>query len=53
MNSGGKEGQPVAKLWWTNFWDGTIKDGQGNDAWTLLADFYKKVVTAVDGHAST
>ena len=53
MNSGGKEGEPVAKLWWTNFWDGTIKDGQGNDAWTLLADFYKKVVTAVDGHAST
>jgi hypothetical protein len=53
MNSGGKEGQPVAKLWWTNFWDGTIKDGQGNDAWTLLADFYKKVVAQVDSHEST
>jgi len=56
MNSGdnaGKEGQPVAKLWWTNFWDGTIKDAQGNDAWTLLADFYKKVVAQVDSHEST
>lgn len=53
MNSGGKEGEPVAKLWWSNFWDGTIKDGQGNDAWTLLADFYKKVVAAVDSHEST
>jgi hypothetical protein len=49
----GKEGQPVAKLWWTNFWDGTIKDGQGNDAWTLLADFYKKVIAQVDSHEST
>ena len=53
MNSGGKEGEPVAKLWWTNFWDGAIKDGQGNDAWTLLADFYKKVVAQVDSHEST
>jgi hypothetical protein len=53
MNSGGKEGEPVAKLWWSNFWDGTIKDGQGNDAWTLLADFYKKVVATVDSHEST
>ena len=53
MNSGGKEGEPVAKLWWSNFWDGTIKDGKGNDAWTLLADFYKKIVAAVDSHEST
>ena len=56
MQSGdnaGKEGEPAAKLWWTNFWDGTIKDGQGNDAWTLLADFYKKVIATVDSHEST
>ena len=53
MNSGGKEGTPVAKLWWSNFWDGSVKDGQGKDAWTLLADFLKKVVTKVDGHPST
>ena len=53
MNSGGKEGEPVAKLWWSNFWDGTIKDGHGKDAWTLLADFYKKIVAAVDSHEST
>lgn len=52
-DNAGKEGEPIAKLWWSNFWDGTIKDGQGNDAWTLLADFYKKVVAAVDSHEST
>ena len=53
MEVGGKEGQPVAKLWWSNFWDGSIKDAQGKDAWTLLADFWKKVVTKLDGHPST
>jgi hypothetical protein len=52
-DNAGKEGEPIAKLWWSNFWDGTIKDGQGNDAWTLLADFYKKVVATVDSHEST
>jgi Cellulase (glycosyl hydrolase family 5) len=53
MDAGGKEGEEVAKLWWSNFWDGSIKDGQGNDAWTMLADFWKKVVTQLDGHPST
>ncbi|HEY7226706.1 MAG TPA: cellulase family glycosylhydrolase [Nitrososphaeraceae archaeon] len=53
MNSGGKEGQPVAKLWWSDFWNGSVKDGQGKDAWTSLADFWKKVITKVDGHPST
>jgi hypothetical protein len=53
MDSGGKEGEEVAKLWWSNFWDGSIKDGQGNDAWTMLADFWKKVVTQLDDHPST
>lgn len=52
-DSGGKEGQPVAKLWWSDFWDGSIKDAQGKDAWTSFADFYKKVVTKLDGHPST
>jgi Cellulase (glycosyl hydrolase family 5) len=52
-DSGGKEGQPVAKLWWSDFWDGSIKDPQGKDAWTSFADFWKKVVTKLDGHPST
>lgn len=52
-DSGGKEGQPVAKLWWSDFWDGSIKDAQGKDAWASFADFYKKVVTKLDGHPST
>ena len=53
QDSGGKEGQPVAKLWWSDFWDGSIKDAQGKDAWTSFADFWKKVVTKLDGHPST
>jgi hypothetical protein len=53
MNSGGKEGQPTAKLWWSDFWNGSVKDGQGKDAWTLLADFWKKVIATVDNHPST
>jgi len=53
MNSGGKEGQPTAKLWWSDFWNGSVKDGKGKDAWTLLADFWKKVVAQVDNHPST
>ena len=52
-DSGGKEGEPVAKLWWSDFWDGSIKDAQGKDAWTSFADFWKKVVTKLDGHPST
>lgn len=53
MNSGGKEGEKTAKLWWSNFWDRSVKDGQGNDAWKLLSDFQKKIVTKLDGHNST
>jgi hypothetical protein len=52
-DGGGKEGQPVAKLWWSDFWDGSIKDAQGKDAWTSFADFWKKVVTKLDAHPST
>ena len=52
-DSGGKEGEPVAKLWWSDFWDGSIKDAQGKDAWTSFADFWKKVVTKLDAHPST
>ena len=52
-DSGGKEGQPVAKLWWSDFWDGSIKDAQGKDAWTSFADYWKKIVTKLDGHPST
>jgi hypothetical protein len=52
-DGGGKEGQPVAKAFWSAFWDGSIKDAQGKDAWTSFADFWKKVVTKLDAHPST
>lgn len=53
MNAGGKEGEQTAKLWWSNFWDRSVKDGQGNDAWKLFSDFLTKVVTRLDNHTST
>jgi hypothetical protein len=50
---GGGNVEKPAKTWWSNFWDRSIKDVQGNDAWKLLSDFLKKVVTKLDSHAST
>lgn len=50
---GGGNVEKPAKIWWSNFWDRSIKDVQGSDAWKLLSDFLKKVVTKLDSHAST
>ncbi|TLX68213.1 MAG: glycoside hydrolase family 5 protein [Thaumarchaeota archaeon] len=50
---GGGNVEKPAKTWWSNFWDRSIKDVQGNDAWKLQSDFLKKVVTKLDRHAST
>jgi hypothetical protein len=51
--SGGGTGYPAAKVWWTNWWDRTIKDASGVDGWTLQANFLKKIVNTVDRHPST
>jgi hypothetical protein len=53
--SGGGGGSkfPAAQLWWTDWWNRSIKDVNGRDGWTLLADFLKKIVTTVDAHPST
>ena len=32
---GGGNVEKPAKTWWSNFWDRSIKDVQGNDAWKL------------------
>ncbi len=50
---GGGNIEIPAKKWWSNFWDRSIKDAQGNDAWKLQSDFMKKVVTKLDSHPST
>jgi hypothetical protein len=51
--SGGGPGSPTDKLWWANWLTRSIKDSNGNDGWTLQADFMKKIVNAVDKHTST
>ncbi len=50
---GGNVQHPIAKLFWNDWWNRAVKDNQGRDGWTLMADFLKKIVNVVDNHAST
>ena len=52
-DGGGAPKSKYATLWWTNWWNRSIKDSSGTDGWTLLADFLKKIVNTVDKHRST
>jgi hypothetical protein len=52
-NSGGSPKYQTAKIWWTDWWNRSIKDANGNDGWTLFADFLKKIVTTLDAYPST
>ena len=51
--AGGGTRYPAAQLWWTDWWNRSVKDVNGRDGWTLLADFLKKIVSTVDSHPST
>jgi Cellulase (glycosyl hydrolase family 5) len=51
--SGGGPKSPTDKIWWANWLNRSIKDADGNDGWTLQADFMKKIVNVVDKHPST
>jgi Cellulase (glycosyl hydrolase family 5) len=51
--SGGGPSSSTDKLWWANWLNRDIKDANGNDGWTLQADFMKKIVNAVNNHTST
>jgi len=51
--SGGSPLYPSAAAWWTHWWNREITDVNGTDGWTLQYQFLKKVVSAVDSHAST
>jgi hypothetical protein len=53
LGSGGGTQFPAAQSWWTDWWNRSIKDANGSDGWTLLADFLKKIVTTLDAHPST
>src|SRR6476659_3226010 len=50
---GGNTPDPAAKLFWADWWNRSVKDSQGRDGWTLMADFLKKIVGVVDNHSST
>ena len=51
--SGGKTHHESSKLWWTNWWDRSIRDSDGAHAWELMSEFLKKIVKTVNNHTST
>jgi hypothetical protein len=53
FGGGGSSDSPVARSWWTNWYNKKITDTGGRDGWTLQTDFLKNLVTAVDKHPST
>ena len=50
---GGNTPDKAAQVFWGDWWNRSVKDKQGKDGWTLMADFLKKIVLAVDNHSST
>ncbi|MDP9288370.1 MAG: cellulase family glycosylhydrolase [Thermoproteota archaeon] len=53
QGAGGSSDTPAAEIWWTEWYNRSIKDINGNDGWKLQADFLKKVVNTVNNHIST
>ena len=53
QGGGGNTNDKSAKIWWTDWWNRSIKDTNGTDGWTLQANFLKKIVNAVDRNPST
>jgi Cellulase (glycosyl hydrolase family 5) len=51
--SGGKTHHESSKIWWTNWWNRSIKDPGGADGSVRMAEFLKKIVNAVNEHTST
>jgi polyhydroxyalkanoate synthesis regulator phasin len=50
---GGNTPDKAAKVFWADWWNRSVKDKQGKDGWTLMAEFLKEIVLAVDNHSST
>jgi cellulase (glycosyl hydrolase family 5) len=56
LGGGGASDTPVARQWWTNWYNRSIIKIDSNritDAWTLQAEFLKKVVKTLDHYKST
>jgi polyhydroxyalkanoate synthesis regulator phasin len=50
---GGNTPDKPAQVFWGDWWNRSVKDKQGKDGWTLMAEFLKDIVLAVDNHSST
>jgi hypothetical protein len=50
---GGNTPDKAAKVFWADWWNRSVKDKHGKDGWTLMAEFLKEIVLAVDNHSST
>ena len=50
---GGNTPDKGAQVFWKDWWDRSVKDNDGKDGWTLMAEYLKKIVLAVDNHSST
>jgi Cellulase (glycosyl hydrolase family 5) len=53
MDSGGNTNDEGASIWWTDWWNRSVKDTSGNDGWSLLSEFLAKLVNILDSHPST
>jgi Cellulase (glycosyl hydrolase family 5) len=53
MESGGNTNDEGARIWWTDWWNRSVRDANGNDGWSLLAGFLTSLVNALDNHSST
>jgi hypothetical protein len=51
--AGGSPKYQAASLWWTDWWNRSIRDVNGTDGWVLLLGFLQEIVNAVDSHPST
>ena len=50
---GGNTPDKGAQVFWKDWWDRSVKDNEGKDGWTLMAEYLKKIVLTVDNHSST
>jgi Cellulase (glycosyl hydrolase family 5) len=53
MESGGNTNDEGASIWWTDWWNRSVRDANGNDGWSQLAGFLTTLVNALDNHPST
>jgi polyhydroxyalkanoate synthesis regulator phasin len=50
---GGNTHDKGSQEFWADWWDRSVKDNDGKDGWTLMAEFLEKIVLTVDNHSST